>query len=78
MKIALIIPRYGEKVVGGAETLAKTLATYLAQQEWQITILTSCAQNHHTWENHFPAGETAVDHVRVIRFSNRRMECARA
>lgn len=68
MKIAIVIPRYGEQIVGGAETLAKTFAEYLAQQNWQVTILTTCAQNYHTWENHFPKGKTSVNQVEVIRF----------
>ncbi len=68
MKIAIVIPRYGEQIVGGAETLARTLAEYTAQQKWQVTVLTTCAQNHHTWENSLPAGKSEQNGVTIHRF----------
>lgn len=68
MKVGIIVPRYGENIVGGAETLARTLAEYLASQNWQVTVLTSCAQNHHTWESYFDAGKTVMNDVALLRF----------
>lgn len=68
MKIAIIVPRYGEEIVGGAETLARTLAEYVVQQGWQVTVLTTCAHDHHSWENHFSARKTTLNQVEVLRF----------
>ena len=68
MKIAIVVPRYGEEIVGGAETLARTLAEFVVQQGWQVTVLTTCAYDHHSWENHFSTGKTTLNQVEVLRF----------
>jgi glycosyltransferase involved in cell wall biosynthesis len=54
---AIVAPRYPEGgTVGGAETLLRQLALYLAEAGWSVDFLTTCAQDHHTWENSVPAG----------------------
>lgn len=68
MKAAVIVPRYGEQIVGGAETLAQSFAEYATQQGWQVTVLTTCAQDHLTWENCFAEGQSELNQVKVIRF----------
>lgn len=67
-KPAFIVPRYGRDVVGGAEALARALATELARRGIRVTVLTTRALDHHTWRNHYPEGESRVDGVRVLRF----------
>ena len=54
---AIVAPRYPEGgTVGGAETLLRQLALYLAEAGWSVDFLTTCAQDHHTWANSVPAG----------------------
>lgn len=65
---AFIVPRYGEEVVGGAEDLARRTAEELARRGLEVSVLTTCALDHHTWLNHYPAGETVLNGVDVIRF----------
>ena len=65
---AFIVPRYGEEVVGGAEDLARRTAEELTRRGLSATVLTTCALDHHTWRDHYPAGETVLNGVRVNRF----------
>ncbi len=54
---AIVAPRYPEGgTVGGAETLLRQLALYLAEAGWSVDFLTTCAQDHHTWANSVPPG----------------------
>jgi glycosyltransferase involved in cell wall biosynthesis len=66
-KIAFVIHRYGEAVIGGAEAQCRDYAEMLS--EWcDVTVLTSCASSYHTWANDLVAGESFINKVRVIRF----------
>ena len=69
MNIAIVIPRFGEQIVGGAETLARSLAAYTVQQGWQVTVLTTCATDSLTWENSLPTGTTISNGVTIHRFA---------
>ena len=62
----MVVQRYGE-VTGGAEKHAQMVAERLAE-EWDVTVLTTTAKEHLTWENHFDEGESQVGPVRVLRF----------
>jgi glycosyltransferase involved in cell wall biosynthesis len=69
VKLAVVTPRYGVEVAGGAETAARLLATQLAQRsEWAVEALTTTALDATTWQPHFPSGDADVDGVRVRRF----------
>lgn len=68
LRIAIVVPRYGKTVGGGAETLARHYATRLADR-MDVTVLTTCALEYQTWRDHFPEGATTEDGVRVLRFS---------
>lgn len=65
---AFVVPRYGEEVVGGAEDLARRTAEELALRGYRVHALTTCALDHHTWRNHYPAGTSSLNGVDVIRF----------
>jgi glycosyltransferase involved in cell wall biosynthesis len=65
-RVGLIVQRFGE-VSGGAEKHAEMLAQHLAP-EVDLTVLTTCARDHLTWENVFPAGLQYVGPFRVLRF----------
>ncbi len=69
MRVAFVLPRYGPTVIGGAETAARLLAEHLvAQEEWDVEVLTSCAEDFVSWDDVFAPGEEAINGVRVERF----------
>ncbi len=71
LRVALVIQRYGEGLGGGAETHCRLVAQHLADW-WDVTILTTCARDYRTWENHYPPGHSQDGALRVIRFPVRR------
>lgn len=67
MRLAVVSPRYGAEIGGGAEGLARWAATSLARAH-DVTVLTTCALDYRTWADHFPAGASRDGEVRVLRF----------
>ncbi len=67
-RIAVIPPRYGPEVVGGAEAVLSEVAHGLAVRGWEVEVLTTCAVDHYTWANHYPAGTSADGDVLIRRF----------
>jgi glycosyltransferase involved in cell wall biosynthesis len=67
MKLACVIHRFGADIAGGSEGHCRLIAAHLAAQH-DVTIITTCAKDHITWRNHYPAGETRVDGLRVLRY----------
>lgn len=67
-RYAFVLPRFGENVFGGAETLAGTLAQCLARRGDQVEVFTTCAKDNRTWENAHSAGVTSEYGVTVSRF----------
>lgn len=69
MRLAFVVPRYGLEVVGGAELGARMLAERLAQlPDWSVEVFTTCARDHMTWADAYPAGDETVNGVVVHRF----------
>lgn len=72
-RIALVPPRFGPEVVGGAERVVQEVAHGLADRGWEVDVLTTTARDHFTWADAEPEG-TTVDttagghQVRVTRF----------
>ena len=31
----------------------------MAARGWEVEVLTTCARDHYTWANHYPAGTSA-------------------
>jgi glycosyltransferase involved in cell wall biosynthesis len=67
-RLAFVPPRYGDEVVGGSEALMREAAHGLAARGWEVDVLTTCARDHYTWANAYPAGEFEAGGVRVRRF----------
>lgn len=65
---AFVVPRFSEKIAGGAETLAGALASHLAARGDRVEIFTTCARDNRTWENDFPEGEAVEFGLPVRRF----------
>ncbi len=73
MKVAFVVPRYGDEVIGGAERAAQQLAERLvAARGWPVEVLTTCAVDYRTWANAYPPGTTDLRGVRVVRFASAR------
>jgi glycosyltransferase involved in cell wall biosynthesis len=68
MRLAVVVPRYGPDVAGGAESQARGFATEAVRRGWQVEVWTTCARNHYTWENAYPAGLEEIEGVPVRRF----------
>ncbi len=67
-KLAFVTPRYGERVLGGSESMAREQARGLAARGHQVEVLTTTARDHHTWANDLPAGVEEDGAVTVRRF----------
>lgn len=67
-RLALIVPRYGANIAGGAESLARGFAETCARRGWSIEVWTTCAESHYTWENRLSSGRTIENGVIVHRF----------
>jgi len=67
MRIGLVVQRFGEEVIGGAELHARWIAQHLAERH-EVEVLTTCAVDYLTWENAYEPGETTVAGLRVRRF----------
>ena len=67
MRLACVVQRYGADIAGGSEAHCREIAQRLAARH-DVTVLTTCARDYVTWENSYPAGESADGAVRVRRF----------
>lgn len=67
-KLAFVPARYGDGVVGGAETVLRELAAGLAARGWDVEILTTCARDHFTWINELPTGVEREGDLTVRRW----------
>jgi len=67
LKIACVVHRFGAAIAGGSEGHCRAVARRLAAAH-DVTVLTTCAADHVSWRNQFPAGESLDDGVRVRRF----------
>lgn len=67
MKLACVVHRFGADIAGGSEAHCRVIAERLAERH-DVTVLTTCAQDHVTWKNHYPTGESVLNGVRVRRF----------
>ena len=69
MRVAFVVPRYGPRIIGGAETAARLLAEHLAARPgWHVDVLTTCAEDFVTWEDVLAPGQETIAGVRVHRF----------
>ena len=67
MRLAFVVQRYGAEVVGGAERYVESMATGLAADGHDITVITSCATSYEDWADVYPAGTTVEHGVTIHR-----------
>jgi len=70
-RAAVILPRYGASLGGGAETLTRELFLKLIEHGVIASgeVWTTCAIDHRTWKNELPPGKTIEDGIPITRFS---------
>lgn len=67
LKLLVVVQRYGEEVVGGAESHARLVAERLATTH-QVEVATTTALDYWTWEERYAPGITTLNGVAVRRF----------
>lgn len=67
--LRIIVPRYGERIVGGTESLIRSLAMELVSRSWHIEVWTTTALDEETWRNALPLGRAYENGVHVHRFA---------
>lgn len=69
IRVAFICQRFGDEIIGGAETHCKKLAHSLNQLDgYEVEVLTSCAKEYSLWQNFYPAGLEYLDGIAIHRF----------
>jgi glycosyltransferase involved in cell wall biosynthesis len=68
LRLAFVVQRYGDGVTGGSEMMCRAIAERVAPHH-TLVVLTSCAVDYSSWENHFPAGVECLNGVTVRRFA---------
>lgn len=66
-KVALVVQRCGLEVGGGAENHCLMIAQRMIAH-WDVEILTTCALDYMTWQNHYSVGVEEVLGVKIKRF----------
>jgi glycosyltransferase involved in cell wall biosynthesis len=67
MKIAFVIHRYAESIVGGSEFHCRRIAENLASRH-EVEVLTTTAEDYVTWKDGFSPGLETINGVKVRRF----------
>jgi len=67
-RLALIIPRYGRDITGGAERLARGFAEEAVSRGWPVEVWTTCASGHFDWANTLSPGPDTLNGIPLIRF----------
>ncbi len=68
MNLGLVVPRYGEEVVGGTEHWLRMLCEHLVtMKRWHVEVFTTCATSAATWKDELPPGDSVVGGVTVHR-----------
>ncbi len=66
-KVAIVVQRCHEKIVGGAESLAWQYATLL-KDAYEVDVLSTTAIDAAYWSNVLPAGTEVRDDINIRRF----------
>lgn len=68
LRLAIVVPRYGAALVGGAARQARGFTAAAAARGWTVEVWTTCARSHYDWRNDLPPGRRVDNGVPVVRF----------
>ncbi|UCH95569.1 MAG: glycosyltransferase family 4 protein [Candidatus Aminicenantes bacterium] len=68
IRVGIVVQRYGQEVVGGAESLARGIAERLNASGGDVTVFTTTAREYITWKNEFNPGDSILKGVIIKRF----------
>ncbi|MCB0989678.1 MAG: glycosyltransferase family 4 protein [Acidimicrobiales bacterium] len=72
MKLGIVVPRYGDDAVGGAEKAMRMIGERLVAFEgWEVEVFTTCARSAITWEDVETPGLSSFNGVTVNRFESK-------
>jgi glycosyltransferase involved in cell wall biosynthesis len=72
LKLGLLVPRYGEEVIGGTEHWLRLLCEHLvADRGWTVEVFTTCAKSAATWADEYRPGTVSLGGVTVHRHRSR-------
>ncbi len=66
--IALVPPRYGLEILGGAERHMRGWAEQLVERGYRVEVLTTCTASMADWSNYYTPGVEQINGVTVRRF----------
>ena len=64
MRLGIVVQRYGLEVNGGAEMQCRQIAERMARH-MDVEVVTTCAQDDHTWRNVYRPGVDSVNGIPV-------------
>jgi glycosyltransferase involved in cell wall biosynthesis len=67
LKVKVIISRFGETVIGGAERHCMDIIKILPSN-WDVEVLTTTAKDYITWKNEFKTGTEKYENYRITRY----------
>ncbi len=67
MKLLFVVQRYGLDIAGGAEYHCRIVAEHLARHA-EVEVVTTCASDYLTWQNHYAPGREVLNGIPVHRF----------
>ncbi|MBF0442039.1 MAG: glycosyltransferase family 4 protein [Oligoflexales bacterium] len=71
MRVAFVVQRYGNEVVGGAESLARQLARRVVEDlHIEVEVFTTTAKDYTSWENYYSEGQEVLDGIKVHRYNS--------
>lgn len=68
LRFTIVIARYGDQVLGGAEKHARDVAEHLVARGHGVRVLTTCASSYATWQNDLAPGIETLRGVEIVRF----------
>ena len=75
-KIAFVVPWYGDKIPGGAETETRNIVKNLTKKGIEVEILTTCVEKFSSdWnKNYYKEGNYEESGIKIKRFKVRKRE----
>ena len=68
--IALVVPRFGDKIIGGSERLFFNYAMLLTDK-YNVDVITTGAAEYETWLSQYPLGKTEINKkLNIYRFNS--------